>query len=219
MLRTSLLVSGILASVLYVATDIVAATRYAGYSYTGQAVSELFAIGAPTRSFVVSLFFVHGLCQLGFGFGVWLAAGSRRGLRATAGLLISIGMIDLAACFFPMHSRGGETTFTDTMHVVLAAVTVILILLAIAFSATALGRWFRSYSIATIALLLLGGGLAFGDAARVAANLPTPWLGVTEQINIYGYMLWMLVLALALTARQPDWFGAPGQTPLRSRQA
>jgi hypothetical protein len=24
----------------------------------------------------------------------------------------------------------------------------------------------------------------------VAANLPTPWLGVTERVKIYGYMLW-----------------------------
>ena len=29
-------------------------------------------------------------------------------------------------------------------------------------------------------------------------NLPTPWVGVRERINIYGYMLWMAVLAIAL---------------------
>jgi len=204
MLRTSLLVCGMLASVLYVGTDIAAATRYAGYSYTGQAVSELFAIDAPTRSFVVSLFFVHGVLQLAFALGVWSAAGGRRGLRVTAGLLFGIGVIDVAAYFFPMHARGAVATFTDTMHVLLAAVTVILILLAIALGAAVGGRWFRRYSIATIALLLLGGGLAFADAGRVASNLPTPWLGVTERINIYGYMLWMLVLALTLMRRSPE---------------
>ena len=46
--------------------------------------------------------------------------------------------------------------------------------------------------------LVAGGALAWLDAVRVAAKLPTPWLGVTERINIYGYMLWMAVLAITL---------------------
>jgi hypothetical protein len=28
--------------------------------------------------------------------------------------------------------------------------------------------------------------------------LPTPWMGVWERINIYAYMLWVVVLATAL---------------------
>lgn len=49
MTRKLLLVCGILASLLYVATDMLAAIRWEGYSYTAQTISETFAIGAPTR--------------------------------------------------------------------------------------------------------------------------------------------------------------------------
>ena len=69
MKRKALLVCGILAAVLYAGTDILAAMRYEGYSYTAQAVSELFAIGAPTRAVVVPLFLTHGVLQIAFGIG------------------------------------------------------------------------------------------------------------------------------------------------------
>jgi len=39
-------------------------------------------------------------------------------------------------------------------------------------------------------------------ARAAATNQPTPWLGVTERINIYAYMLWKLVLAIVLLGVQ-----------------
>ena len=36
------------------------------------------------------------------------------------------------------------------------------------------------------------------DAPRIAANLPTPWIGVWERINIGVFLLWVVVLAIAL---------------------
>jgi hypothetical protein len=200
--RKVLLICGILASALYIGTDILAAMRYEGYSYTARAVSELSAIDAPTRPLVVPLFLTHGVLQLGFGLGVWMSAGRRRGLRVAAGLLAGIGLVDLAAPLFPMHLRGVEGTLTDTMHIILTSVTVLLILLTLGFSANAFGKRFRLYSYAAIVVLVVGGALAWLDAPRVAANLPTPWLGVTERINIYGYMLWMAVLAIALASEK-----------------
>jgi len=45
MVRKLLLICGILSSLLYVGTDILAAMLYEGYSYTSQSISELGAIG------------------------------------------------------------------------------------------------------------------------------------------------------------------------------
>jgi hypothetical protein len=100
--------------------------------------------------------------------------------------------------FFPMHLRGVEGTLTDAMHAMLTGVGVLFILLAIGFGATAFGKQFRFYSIATMLMLVVGGVLTGLDAPRLAANLPTPWMGVWERINIFGYMLWVVVLAIAL---------------------
>ena len=76
-----------------------------------------------------------------------------------------------------MHLRevlaAGGGTLTDTMHIVLGSVTVVLMLLAMAFGAAAFGKRFRLYSIASMVILVAFGALTFLDAPRIAANLPT----------------------------------------------
>lgn len=74
----------------------------------------------------------------------------------------------------------------------------LLILLAIGFGSTAFGTRFRVYSIGTILVLVVTGALTGTQASRVEENLPTPWAGVTERISIGGYLLWQVVLAIAL---------------------
>jgi len=97
-----------------------------------------------------------------------------------------------------MHPRGTEFTLTDTLHVGIAAVTVLLILLIIGFGVNAFGKRFRIYSIVTLLMFVVFGGLTFLQADRVMADLPTPWMGIYERINVYGYMIWVAVLAIGL---------------------
>ncbi len=219
MLRKLLLVCGILASLLYVGSDVLAAMRWEGYSYIDQSVSELRAIGAPTRPLLVSLLAIYAVLCIAFGVGVWRAAGSKRSLRITGVLLIVLGVLDLTAYYFPMHLRGeiSQTgrTLNETMHIIGTGVTVLLILLIIGFGATADGKWFRIYSYATIAVLLVAGAWASVDVPQIEANLPTPWLGVKERINIYGYMLWLAVMALTLWRAQVT--AVAGKPPAGSR--
>src|SRR6185295_2886948 len=66
-----LLICGIAGAVLYPLADIFASTRYPGFSYRDQAVSELFAIGAPTSGLVVLLFTISSTLLLLFAFGIW----------------------------------------------------------------------------------------------------------------------------------------------------
>ncbi|MGZ3488897.1 MAG: hypothetical protein ACXVBY_18775 [Isosphaeraceae bacterium] len=95
-------------------------------------------------------------------------------------------------------------TLTDTLHIIGATVDVLFILLIIGFGATAFGKRFRLYSIGTILVLVVFGALAGLDGPRVAGNLPTPWAGVTERINICGFLLWVVVLAIALLRGRRD---------------
>jgi hypothetical protein len=200
--RKVLLGCGILSSLLYVAANVLGARRWRGYSLTSHTVSELSAIGAPSRPVVIPLLTTHGALVIPFGLGVWESAGRRRALRVTGALLVGLGASDLPAPFFPMHRREalarGEGSRTDTMHIILTSVNSLLILLAIGFASTAFGKRFRLYSIATILVLVVTGGLTATQASRVEANLPTPWAGVTERMSIGGYLLWQLALAVAL---------------------
>ncbi len=195
-----LLVCGIVSSLLYGA--MIGAIRFDGYSRISQAPSELTAIGAPTRSLWMLLGSVYTVLVMAFGWGVWKSAGRSRPLRAVGALMLAYGSLGLLWPFAPMHQRevlaAGGGTLSDTMHVVLASATVLLMFVAMGVAATAFGKRFRVYSIASVGVLLAFGALTFWDAPRVQANLPTPWIGLWERLNITVFLLWVVVLATVL---------------------
>jgi Protein of unknown function (DUF998) len=195
-IRSGLLVCGILSSLLYIGADIVAAMSWPSYSYTSQSISELFAIGSPVKW--IFAYVPYSPLVIAFGIGVWWSAGRRRALRTTGILLFAYGTLSQAASRFPMHLRGATGSLTDTMHILMTVALVILILLFIGFGATAAGKWFRIYSIGTILTLVVFGGLAGAQGPRIASNLPTPWLGIEERVNVYSAMLWVVVLGVIL---------------------
>jgi len=195
--RKVLLICGILSSLLYVGADILAAMQWEGYSYTSQAVSELGALGSPTRPLLFVLFSIYDALVIAFGLGL-LATGSRkRTLRITGILLIIYAIVGrVTFIFFPLHLRGVEATISDTMHGILSAVNIVFMMMSIGFGAAANGKRFRFYSIGTALILILFGVWAFLDVPRIAAGLPTPWVGIRERINIYVFLLWVVVLAI-----------------------
>jgi accessory gene regulator protein AgrB len=139
---------------------------------------------------------------IAFGLGVWASAGGKRTLRVAGGLLVAYGLLGLMWPFASMHQRqvlaAGGATFADTAHLVLVTVGSLLMFAAMAFAAAAFGMRFRLYSIATIVILLAFGVLTSLDAPRVQANLPTPWAGLWERINIVAFLVWIIVLAVVL---------------------
>ena len=199
MVRTLLLACGVLASLLYGA--MIAAVRFDGYSPISQTVSELSAIRAPTRPLWMLLGSVYDVLVIAFGVGVWMSACKPRpaSRRRRAGR-IRTARLDVAVCLdaSARGAGGGRGTPSDTLHVALGMVTVLFMLVAIGTGAAAFGRRFRFYSIATILVLLVFGALTALDQPRIAANLPTPWVGVWERVDISAFLLWALVLAIAL---------------------
>jgi hypothetical protein len=204
LVRKVLLACGILSSLLYVASIILGAMRWVGYSSTSQTVSELIAIDAPSAPLVVPLFLIYSILIFAFGLGVWLSAGQKRALRVAACLIIGKEILGIiATLFFPIHLRGIEGTQSDTMHGIFTFVGVLLCMFpAMGFGAAAFGKKFRLYSIGTMLIFLVFGTLAGFDQPGYVANLPTPWMGIYERINIYGYLLWIVVLAITLISKQ-----------------
>lgn len=196
-MKRVLLACGIVSSLLYLGADILGALRYGGYSYVDRTVSELTAIGAPTRALVVPLYLAYDVLLVAFGVGIWTSADRKRALRITAALLAGIGILGLAARF-PMNVRGAERTLTDTMHIVITGVTVLVFLLSVAFGARAFGRRFCVYSVATFLTVLTFVALAGVQVPKIAANQPTPWIGIAERISIGAYLFWVAVLAVIL---------------------
>jgi hypothetical protein len=192
-----LLICGLLSAILYPVTDLIAGFIYEGYSFRTQAVSELFAIGAPTSQLVVLLFSISSLFLIPFAIGIWRSSNQNRSLRVLAIMVCGNAINALILWnFFPMHMRGAQPTFTDTMHIILAINPFIL--LSIIFGLIALKKWFRYYSIGTIVLLFLPAFVAFLYVPQIVAGQPTPFLGTTERISQYGYQLWEGVLSVLL---------------------
>lgn len=206
MTRKILLACGILSSLLYVAMNVIVPLRWEGYSSISQTVSELSAIGAPTRPLWVWMGVVYTALAAAFGLGVWASARRNVRLRIVGGALVASALIGLA--WPPMHQRAvlaaGGGTLTDTLHIAWTVVTNLLFMLAIGFGAAALGKRFRRYSIATMVSLVGFGVLTSLDAPRLQANLPTPWMGVWERIGIATFLLWIVVLATALLRAAQD---------------
>ena len=100
--------------------------------------------------------------------------------------------------FFPEDLTAPVSAFTNTMHIILTVVTVFSWMLILGFGATAFGKRFRLYSIGTLLTVLVFGALSGLQGAALAAGQPTTWLGLTERINIYSFMLWAAVLAVVL---------------------
>jgi Protein of unknown function (DUF998) len=195
-MKKYLLICGVLSSLFYVAMNVFIPLLFDGYSIRSHTVSELSAIGAPTRQIWVPLAFVYMLLFAAFGFGVVKTSNGNRHLRTLA-------IIIFAYCIWnfywpPMHQRGIEPSLTDTPHIVWASVTVIMMMLMMGFGAAALGTKFRVYTIATMILLMGFGFMTSLDAPKIPLNLPTPLLGIWERILIALFMLWVIVLSTTL---------------------
>jgi hypothetical protein len=198
--RKALLVCGVASSLLYAL--MIWGIRYDGYDPISQVPSELTAIGAPTRALWVRLGWIYTVLVTAFGIGVWKSAGGNRAVRIVGGLILAYASLGILWPFAAMHQRevlaAGGGTLSDTLHVLLGAVTVFLMFLAIGFGASAFGKPFRLYSIATTVGLLTFGVLTFFDAPRLEANQPTPWIGLWERINITVFLLWVVMLGAVL---------------------
>jgi len=203
--RDTWLVCGVASSLLYAAMILFVPIGWPGYHQASRAISELSAIGAPTRPVWVALGMVYTVLVVTFGWGIRMAAGDHRRLRISGTLIAVYGALGFLWPFAPMHMRevtaAGGGTWKDTMHIALGAATEIIYLCALGFAAATLGRAFRVYSLATLAVLFAFGVLLFRDAPGVGANRPTPFVGVWECINIGVFLIWMVVLAMTLLRR------------------
>jgi hypothetical protein len=197
MVTNILLACGAISSVLYLAAiDVVAALRHPEYhDYSAQMVSELMAVGAPTRELLVYLFIPYNGLLFAFSAGVWLCAG--RATRPTSAALLGFAVVSTAGLLlYPMDLRGTADSLRDGPHIAATAVQSVFVLAAIVCGAFVHGRRFRLYSFATLAIVVAFGTLA-GFLARPMPR-PTPWIGLAERVNIYATMLWVALLSLTL---------------------
>jgi hypothetical protein len=190
--RRVLLGCGIAASALSVAEDALAGALTEGYSFTAQSMSELGAVGAPTRPLIVPANLTYDALMIAFGAGVWSASGASRWKRATAAMIVGSAGVSAVWQLFPM--RMGEPP--SPANVAFGAASVLLFMLAILLAAIGYRGWFRVYSILTLAAYagLTGWGF-LREGAGTEGEMST---GAQERTMVAGYLLWVVALAVML---------------------
>ncbi len=202
-MRTALLICGVLSTLLYLSMNVFIPMQWDSYSRALQPISELFAIGAPTRSVWVSLNVVYSLLVVAFGWGVRKTAQSNRRTRIAGTLLIVGGLLGLYIP--PMHLRHEPFTLVDLLHAAWSVESLLMMPAVMGLAAASFGRKFLVYTIVTLAVWLVFGTLTFIDSLRLALHEPTSWIGVWERITFGAYMLWLVVFAaLLLRHRQAE---------------
>ena len=191
-----LTVVGVLA---YVATWAVLGTLADGYDPLRQAISELFDLGAPAwqRTTMSWVLLVTGVALVPVGPVLdRLLPG-----RGRAGPLLAVlaGLGTLAVAFFPCTDGcpGVGTTFTDTMHTVLAGGGYVgLILAPLAFAWRLRDTAWRDLALAG---LVLGGAATVGFLVR---NLGLDVLGGVQQ-RVFNTLAdaWYVLAAVTVLRR------------------
>lgn len=214
-MRKGLLICGILSSLWYLAVNVVVPMLNEQYNAASLTVSELSAIGAPTRITWVLLCTLYPLLFSAFGWGILHSGATSRSLHMMGVIIIIYSVINLY--WPPMHTReiiasdGGS--LTDTLHLVWASMTLIFMMIIMGLGAAGLDKQFLFYTIITWVIFIVFGVLTWLESPGIQANQPTPLIGVWERINIGAFMLWIVVLAIELLKKMNKSF-----TPFHDNQ-
>ena len=174
--------------------NIVVPLQDPSYDSVTQTVSELSAIGAPTRPLWVALGAFYTAFLLAFSIGILMSSTGNRPLRIAGSLLLA-GTV-FGVFWPPMHMRGVETTLTDTLHIAWTAVWGVTTLLAMGFSAASFGKGFRWFTIVTMVILAGAGFMTSLQAPNLDKNLSTPTIGAWERVNIAAFLIWLVIFAI-----------------------
>ncbi|MBX3084834.1 MAG: DUF998 domain-containing protein [Anaerolineae bacterium] len=200
-----LLLTGVLAALVYVGTVILGGLLRPDYSHLTQPISELTATGAPNKLLLDVLFLAYNVLVIAFGIGVFQRTSST-GTGKLSGIVAAVSLIITGLCgallqlFFsqdPGGAKAAETT-TGTLHIVFAGIAALSSMIAMLAAAW----WFRKqpelkayvpYTVISFVIMLVSGGFGAG-----AATSGFSLFGVVERITIGTLIVWLFVISFRL---------------------
>jgi hypothetical protein len=199
--RRTFYLFGLLAPILFVFTAILGGALKPGYSHVTETVSELFSPGSPNRLLLTVLHTLYSIFFSLFGFGL-LQYVQNKGEFKRIGIVaaltfISVGILSiLTATVFPQDAWGSPPTFFGEMHKIISGVISLLsilymVLFGIWFHRTRIAIFFRTYSMATVAAVVL-------TASWFAASVGGPLMGIAERVTILVGFQWTFLLAVVV---------------------
>ena len=192
---------GLIAPILFVFTTILGGAIRPGYSHISDTVSELFSPGSPNRFLLTILHMLFAVLLVLFGIGVLkfvqrYEKSKRIGIIG-ASAFIAMGVLNImTATIFPQDAWGSPPTLFGEIHIILSGVISILsilyiLLLGIWIHRAGISPFFRTYSITTIAAVVL-------TAGWFMKSFGSPIMGLSERVTILVGFQWTVALALLI---------------------
>jgi hypothetical protein len=200
-----LLLSGLLAAIVYVTAVILGGLLRPGYDHLTQPISELTAAGVPNKGLLDIFFLVYNLFVIVFGVSLFLRA-NRDSRGRLSGRVAGVALVAAGICgvllqlFFPQDPGGASApvTTTGTLHIVFAGCAALVSMLtllcgALMFRKQTELKGYVVYSLLSLVVMFVSGG--FGAAAATSGFA---LFGLVERITIGTFVLWLYVISRAL---------------------
>ena len=193
--------TGLVAFISYAAAVLIAPTAYPGYDWMSQAVSDLSAEGAPSRTLWNQIAALYNVCSVVCVtcVSIYVSQENVWSKRFRTGIHLFTVMCWVSAvgyAMFPLTASGSGTgSFQDTMHIVVTALVVILSIVSLLIliiegfknkDVKGIGIW------AAIAFLMMLVG-AIGQGV-----VPPEFFGVFERFSVFAAVGFTAVLGAYL---------------------
>jgi hypothetical membrane protein len=166
----------------FVGSWALAGASTAGYSTVDDAISDLAAVGAPTRAAMTAGFVVFGLGVVAFGAALRDALDGRAGLACVVTATCTLGV---AAT--PLGGWSGDTVHAVFAGLGYASLAAAPLLAARPFARRGRHGWARASRVAAIA-----------SALCLVASTLGPAHGLWQRLGLSVGDVWIVVTALAL---------------------
>lgn len=200
-IRVALLSCGIIASVIYGASDIILGLTLSDYRFDAQSASVLNAFGTSTRPVMVVTNLIAGILLFIFSLGIWITSEQDWQMRLVAIMISGNAIFSMvASTFFPMHLDQPMNSSANKMNVILMFLSVFFYLLAIITGVFANHNWFRYVSLGIILLyiVLFILGTVIGKNRLTVFGEHGPLVGIQERTMIYTWQIWLILQAVVL---------------------
>lgn len=194
--------TGLVALLSYAAAVLLAPAAYPGYDWMSQAVSDLSAVGAPSRDLWRQLAAPYDVCSVVCPTCACVYVSERgshtRAFRAGIYLFALMCWVSSVGYgLFPLSEAGtGMAAFQDLMHVYVVTTAVVLLSIASLFTLIVSGvrtkgtRTLGVCAAVALAMMLVG---AVGNGI-----VPPQYFGVVERFSVFAAVGFNAVLGLGL---------------------
>ena len=190
-------VCGIATPIINTVTVIIGGLLRPEYSHITQAISELFEVGAPNKTFIDTMIIICNILLIIFAFGLHRGINNGKGSKIGPVLLVLTGILGLLlVIFFPCDPGCKPITLTGTIHIPISFAMAFLSIFAILAFWRRLKydkKWSRyeNYSLVTfiLAIFVLIIGSFF---------MTSPFMGLIERASFGIILQWIFVMAIKL---------------------